>query len=129
MKYSILIYGAESIIDRLPAGKIEELFVGHRELQKQLAIKGQFVSVKLMRTSSAVTLKPAQGDSEKPIIVDGPYAETKENFLGFYVADFDSLEHAIEYASLISSPYVTLEIRPIDWNGGILGSPQIDLPE
>ena len=38
-----------------------------------------------MPSSHAVTLKPNAGPSQKPLVVDGPFAETKERFLGFYV--------------------------------------------
>jgi hypothetical protein len=49
------------------------------------------------------------------MVVDGPFAETKEQLLGFYVLDCSSLEDAIAAAKLLAAekPQGTLEIRPI----------------
>ncbi|MEP0519576.1 MAG: YciI family protein [Hyphomicrobiales bacterium] len=123
MDYSILIYGTEGTYDRLPQEQQEEVMAGHIALQEALREKGAFGSARLMPTSNAVTLKATSEIGQKPTIMDGPFAETKERFLGFYVADFDSLEEAISFAEHIVSPYVTLEIRPVAWAGGTLGGP------
>lgn len=124
MDYSILIYAMDGSFDRLPQEQQDDVIQGHRDLQAALEEKGAFGSAKLMPTSSAVTLKPAMELGQKPTVIDGPFAETKERFLGFYVADFESLDEAISFAGTISSPYVTLEIRPVAWAGGTLGKPE-----
>jgi Uncharacterized protein conserved in bacteria len=46
-------------------------------------------------------------------VIDGPFAETKEQLLGFYVVDCRSLEEAIEIASELLHEPGALEIRPI----------------
>ena len=122
MHYSILIYGAEGVCDRLPEGDQEDLMAGHHRLQDDLAAKGEFAVARLMPTSNAVSVKPATASGQKTITVDGPFAETKEQLLGFYVVDCDTLEEAIAYAQYISSPEVTLEVRPVAWGGGLLAS-------
>lgn len=121
MIYSILIYGNEEVFDQLSTGEQDKVIAKHRELQEKLKARGQFASFRLMPTNQAVTLRaPAKAD-EKPLIVDGPFAETKERFLGIYAAEFSSMEEAIEHAQLLSSPNITLEIRPHDWTGGVMG--------
>ncbi len=121
VKYSILIYGSEADNDRLPAELHEERLVGHRRLQAALAQRGPYSSVQLMRTSSAVTLRSAPPSStDEPIVTDGPFAETKEQFLGFYVAEFTSLDDALTLARQICVPGISLEVRPINWVGGTL---------
>ncbi len=121
MHYAILIYSTEGWFDRLPSDKQDDILQGHRDLQAKLSERGSFATAKLMPTSHAVTLKPAADMGEKPLVIDGPFAETKERFLGFYVADFASLDEAITLTETIASPYVTLELRPIGWSGGCLG--------
>ncbi len=122
MQYSILIYGTEGVCDRVPDGEQENLMAGHHRLQADLAAKGDFAVARLMPTSNAVSVRPAAGGDGKTLVVDGPFAETKEQFLGFYVVECDTLDEAIAYAEHISSPDVTLEIRPVSWGGGLLGS-------
>ncbi|MEP3246330.1 MAG: YciI family protein [Sneathiella sp.] len=119
MQYSILIYSTEDAFERLSEDKQAEIMSEHHTLQAALKERGPFATAKLMPTSNAVTLKPAPEKGQKPLVVDGPFAETKERFLGLYVAEFGSLEEAIEFASIISSPIVSLEIRPIAWAGGL----------
>ena len=48
-------------------------------------------SLRLLPTTSATTLRKSQ---EPPLIIDGPFAETKEQLLGFYVVDVAGLDEA-----------------------------------
>jgi hypothetical protein len=119
VKYSILIYGSEAENDRLPRDVHEDRLAGHRRLQAALAKHGPYTSVQLMPTSSAVTVRArAPSEDAQPIVTDGPFAETKEQFLGFYVAEFASLEEAMALAQEISAPGISLELRPVSWIGG-----------
>jgi hypothetical protein len=121
VKYSILIYGTEADDDRLPAQIHEERLSGHRRLQAALAQRGPYTSVRLMPTSSAVTLRTGKlSGADETIVTDGPFAETKEQFIGFYVAEFASLEEAMQLTRHISAPGISLEVRPISWVGGNL---------
>lgn len=124
MDYSILIYGIEGTYDRLPQEQQNEVMSAHVELQQALKDRGAFGSARLMPSSNAVTLKATTELGQKPTVMDGPFAETKERFLGFYVAEFECLDEVISFAAKISSPYVTLEIRPVAWAGGALGKPE-----
>lgn len=121
MDYSILIYGTDGTYDRLPQEQQDEVMAGHIKLQEALKERGAFGSARLMPSSNAVTLKATTEIGQKPTVMDGPFAETKERFLGFYVAEFETLDEAISFAAQISSPYVTLEVRPVAWAGGTLG--------
>ncbi len=119
MQYSILIYGTEGLTARLSDEENEQVLKLHRDLQAELGKRGDFATAELMPTSSAVSLKPGKRAGAKPLVVDGPFAETKERFLGFYVAEFEDLDEAVELASRLSTPHVTLEVRPIRWGGGL----------
>jgi hypothetical protein len=123
LKYAILIYGSEALTEQLSPAARAALLDGHRELQAELARRGEFATVQLMPSTSAVSLRRSSSRQEpvEPIVTDGPFSETKEQFLGFYVAEFATLDEAIALARSIASPQVTLEIRPISWVGGIMG--------
>ncbi len=121
MQYSILIYGAEGVFDRLPKEEQDAMMQAHGDLQEKLGAKGSFATAKLMPTQSAITIKPTTDKNKKPVVIDGPFAETKEQFLGFYITECDTLEEVIELANGLSSSMTTLEIRPVAWAGGILG--------
>lgn len=122
MHFSILIYAPESVFERLPEEEREKHLQHHRELQQELSSKGEFASVRLMPSSHAVTLKPRTGPSQKPLVVDGPFAETKERFMGFYVVECETLDEAVAYANQISTPHGHIEVRPVSWAGGLLAS-------
>jgi hypothetical protein len=66
--------------------------------------------LRLMPTSAATTLRKAEN-----LVVDGPYAETKEQLLGFYVVDVDDLDQALAIARELSvaNPGGAYEIRPV----------------
>ena len=71
-----------------------------------------------MPTTAATTIR--KGD--KPVVLDGPFAETKEQLLGFYIVDADDLEGALaiarDLAAASGSPGA-FELRPLrmfhDW--------------
>ena len=72
MLYSILIYAAEGVFDRLPPDEQEAILQRHRDLQAKLAARGAFAVARLMPVSNAVTLKPTPDAAGKPLVVDGP---------------------------------------------------------
>ncbi|MEK0162455.1 YciI family protein [Phaeobacter sp. A36a-5a] len=122
MIYAITIYGEAGLFETLPKERQDEVLAGHGALQEALKKRGEFISIKLMPPTSAVMLDPAPVVDHPPLIVDGPYAETKESFLGFYAADFENLDDALTHAKMISSPVVRLEVRPVAWAGGAISS-------
>lgn len=122
MIYAITIYGEAGVFESLPKAKQDEVLAGHYALQDALKERGEYVSIKLMPPTSAVMVDPAPGGDRAPLIVDGPFAETKESFLGFYAAEFADLEEALRFAAMISSPIARLEVRPVAWAGGAIST-------
>lgn len=123
MLYSILIYAAEGVFEQLPEEEQEAILQRHRDLQVDLAEKGAFAVARLMPTAGAVTLRPSPAKDGKPLVVDGPFAETKERFAGFYVVDCDSLDEAIALGSRLATSHDAIEVRPVAWAGGLLADP------
>ena len=64
----------------------------------------------LRPTNEATSVRFTNG---KPKTFDGPFAETKEQLLGFYIVDCESLEAAIEVARSLPSVRTIFEIRPV----------------
>lgn len=122
MIYAITIYGEAGVFEALPKDRQEEVMSGHGALQAALRERGKFVSMKLMPPTSAVMVEPAMSEGNPPLITDGPFSDTKENFLGFYAAEFKDLDEALEHAKMISSPVARLEVRPVAWAGGAISS-------
>lgn len=122
MQYAILIYASEGFFDRLPEDEQEGALDQHRQLQKELNAKGSLGAVaRLMDTSAAMTIRK-QGDSL--LVLDGPFAETKEQLLGLYLVECDNIDDAIEQAKKLPQGVAAYEVRPIGWMGGRLERPE-----
>ena len=114
MRYAILCYHDETAVGALSKEEDDALMAELEIVRRQLETKLGPVA-RLMPTTAATTLRAGA----EPLVIDGPFAETKEQLLGFYIIDCASLEEAIEAARLLMAPRVaaglmgTLEIRPI----------------
>lgn len=82
-------------------------------VQAPLAASGKLGPVgRLMPTTAATTVR--KGKTE-PLVIDGPFAETKEALLGFYVVDFETLDEAVAFSrelSAVNPGSSSYEIRP-----------------
>ncbi|CAN7359256.1 YciI family protein [Rhizobium rhizogenes] len=114
MLYAILCYNDEDTV--FAWSKDEEQATMERLLavQAPLSEAGKLGPVaRLMPTTAATTLRKGKNE---PFVIDGPFAETKEQLLGFYVIDFDSLDEAIEFSKklAVANPGAgSYEIRPL----------------
>ena len=116
MRYAIFCYQAEGEVCAMSKEQDEammgELFKAQAEAQKTV----KFGPVaRLMPTTAAMTVR----EGRELVVLDGPFAETKEQLLGFYVVDCASLDEAIEAAKKLAEPRAAmglrgaLEIRPV----------------
>jgi hypothetical protein len=114
MLYVLLIYEAEDVSAGYSEADTDAALAGHRELQKRSKRDGAFVEAnQLMRPETAISLRVRGGS---PIVMDGPFTETKELLIGYYILDCASLDQVIEYAKQI--PHAStggIEIRPITY--------------
>jgi len=88
-------------------------FEPHLALGLLLARNGKLgPAVRLMPTTAATTIRK---DQDPPLVIDGPFAETKEQLLGFYVVDCATLDEAVEFARDLAraNPGGAYEIRPV----------------
>ncbi|MEM9229292.1 MAG: YciI family protein [Pseudomonadota bacterium] len=122
MHFTLMIYSEDGAYERLSEEAQAEVMRGHQTLQSALGARGPFATAKLMPSSHAVTLRPLSEMGQDPLTMDGPFADTKERFLGFYAAEFDDIDDAIRHASYIASPIARIEVRPTSWVGGVLAT-------
>jgi hypothetical protein len=81
-------------------------------VQEGLAKQGRLGPVaRLLPTTAAATLRK----ENPPLVLDGPYAETKEQLLGFYIVDCKNLDEALGVARDLGSanPGGAYEVRPV----------------
>jgi hypothetical protein len=113
MLYAILCYDSEEVVSAWTKEQDEAAIAGLLVVQEKLAREGRLGSVaRLMPTTAATTIRKAK----EPIVIDGPFAETKEQLLGFFVVECDSLEQALETAkefARASNSAGAFEIRPL----------------
>ena len=114
MHYAILCYHDEAAVGALTKEQDDALMADLAVVRHRLEDKLGPVA-RLMPTAAATTVRAGP----EPLVIDGPFAETKEQLLGFYVIDCATLEEAIEAARLLLQPRMAaglmsaLEIRPI----------------
>ena len=110
MLYSILCYNSEEMVGAWSKEHDETVMAEHHKVERKLTERGKLGPVaRLMPTTTATTIR----DGREPLVIDGPFAETKEQLLGFYVVDCESLEEAIEIARPLFVEGGALEIRPV----------------
>jgi hypothetical protein len=114
MRYAILCYDSEAVVGSWTKEEDDALIAKLAIVEQKLAAEGKLGPVvRLMPTTTASTLRKGT----EPLIIDGPFAETNEQLLGFYIVDCNSLEEAIDTARLLAQTHANgtgaYEIRPI----------------
>jgi hypothetical protein len=113
MLYAIICYNSEEIVESWSKDEddavMERLDAVHQKLIKQ----GRFgPAVRLMPTTKAVSLRKGK----EAVVTDGPFVETKEQLLGFYVVECATLDDALETArelSVANPGAGGYEVRPL----------------
>jgi hypothetical protein len=112
MLYALLCYNAEDVVFSWTQEEDDAVMARLEVVHDRLAQQGKLgPSLRLMPTTAATTLRK----SDPPLVIDGPYAETKEQLLGFYVLDCADLEEALEIARELgrANPGGAYEVRPL----------------
>jgi hypothetical protein len=113
MLYAILCYDSEALSGAWTKEQDDAAIARLGVVKDKLAKEGRLGPVaRLMPTTSATTVRKGR----ESIVIDGPFAETKEQLLGFYLVECPGLEQAIETARELgkaSSSNGMYEIRPL----------------
>jgi hypothetical protein len=109
MKYLLLIYLAD---DAMKESEREACYRESTQLAHELKASGSYLAANpLHPTSSATSVRVREG---KPLVTDGPFAETREQLGGYFLIDARDLDEAIRIATRIPAVrYGTVEIRPV----------------
>ena len=113
MKYLCLIYHAQSMLDAISPAEFSTMQEGLRAFIEELQEKGQLVDVnRLKPVRTATTVRVREG---KLSTTDGPFAETKEQLLGYLLIEASDLNEAIRImARFPPIRFGSVEIRPIE---------------
>ena len=112
MLYAILCYHDEDLVGSWSKEHDADVMAKLSVVQGKLAKQGRLGPVaRLLPTTAAATLLK----EDPPLVIDGPYAETKEQLLGFYVVDCKNLDEALDVARDLgaANPGGAYEVRPV----------------
>ena len=112
MLYAILCYHDEDIVGSWSKEQDAAVMKKLAVVQDRLTRQGRLGPVaRLLPTTAATTLRK----ENPPVVIDGPFAETKEQLLGFYVIDCQNLDEALDVARELgaANPGGAYEIRPV----------------
>jgi hypothetical protein len=123
MLYAFLCYNDEDAVSSLSQAADDAVMARLKTVLTPLAQAGRLgPTARLMPTTAATTLRK---DTDPPLVLDGPYAETKEQLLGFYIVECADLEAALDVARDLAkaNPGGAYEVRPLrPLNPGALGA-------
>ena len=112
MRYMFLVYSVEA---EVPPESLREVAEAHRRVMTEASQKGVLQGAEPLKpTSTATTVRSKDGQTA---ILDGPFAETKEQLAGYYILDCRDLDEAIDWAKKIPTGCQgaegCIEIRPL----------------
>jgi hypothetical protein len=112
MRYLLLIYGSESEFGKMTESEHAKITQEYMDFTTKIAGSGHYQGGnELDRISTATTVRLRDG---KPVVTDGPFAETKEQLGGYYLIEAKDLDDAIAVAARIpSARWGSIEVRPI----------------
>ena len=122
MLYALLCYNSEEAVVSWSKEEDAAVMAKLAAVNDRLAREKKLGPVaRLMQTTAATTLRKSgknrglEAGDEAPLVLDGPFAETKEQLLGFFVVDCANLEEALAIARELgaANPGGAYEIRPI----------------
>jgi hypothetical protein len=112
MKYLLMIYANEAAMQATPKADWEPVHAAYGAYTEAMQKAGVMVGgERLKPTSAATTVRVANGKTQ---VLDGPYAETKEQLGGYYMIDVPDLDTALSWAARCpGASHGVMEVRPI----------------
>jgi hypothetical protein len=109
MKYMLLIYMEPNAMSD---SEREQCYVDSAQLAQTLHADGKYLAANPLHPTSTATSVRVR--SEKPLVTDGPFMETREQLGGYFLIDAKDLDEAINIATRIPAARKgTVEIRPV----------------
>jgi hypothetical protein len=112
MQYLLLIYGNEAGMQAASKADVEQMVAAYGAYTEALKKAGVLAGAnRLQPTASASTVRVTDGKSK---VLDGPYAETKEQLAGYYMIDVPDLDAALSWAARCpGASFGAIEVRPV----------------
>jgi hypothetical protein len=112
MQYLLLIYGNEAAMMSASEGDSQAMLAAYGAYTEAMVKAGVKVGANRLRPTSAATTVRSPGG--KTQVLDGPYAETKEQLGGYYLIEAPDLDAALSWAERCPGAGVgAIEVRPI----------------
>jgi hypothetical protein len=112
MKYLIMIYPDPAKLDAMPEGEFKTTMRHCLEYADDLRKRGTLLDSQMLQPApSAKTLRKQRG---KRVVLDGPFAETKEVLAGYNIVEAASMDEALKIAAEFPWTDIgAIEVRPI----------------
>ena len=112
MIYALLCYHSEDVVCSWSKEEDAAVMAKLGVVQERLTKAGKLGPVaRLMPTTAATTLRK---DRDPPLVIDGPFAETKEQLGGYYLIDVANLDDAVHWAARCPAAMGgSIEVRPL----------------
>ena len=112
MQYLLLIYGNEAGMLNATKAQGEQMMAAYRAYTEAMKKAGVIVGANRLRpTSTASSVRVADGKTK---VLDGPYAQSREQLGGYFLIDVPDLDAALSWAARCpGANYGTIEVRPI----------------
>jgi hypothetical protein len=111
MKYILLIYGDPALRATMTEADVQAEMAAHYAYGGALREAGVYAGGEaLYPAATATTIRVREN---KPLVTDGPFAETHETLGGYYMIDVPNLDDAIAWAAKLPAPGGSIEIRPV----------------
>ncbi|GLQ80597.1 hypothetical protein GCM10007881_41160 [Mesorhizobium huakuii] len=112
MRYMLMINNDEAAMAAMPIEKAQQMSAAYGAYTEALKQSGAWLAGERLRPTQATTSVRIAGG--KTNVIDGPYADTKEQLAGFYMIEAADIDTAIEWAARCPAASTgTVELRPI----------------
>jgi len=112
MKYILLVHHNEEVLSSLSKTDLQQMREESVRLANEINVTGNYLdAAPLQPVSTAVSLRVREG---RRLVIDGPFAETREQLGGYFFIDACDLDQALDIAARIPGARIgTVEIRPV----------------
>jgi hypothetical protein len=112
MKYMLLIYDDEVVFGKIAKEEQQQILAESLRFTHELHANKQYLSASpLQAAATAAVVRVRQG---KPLVTDGPFAETREQIAGYFLIHAKDREEAIGIAARVPCARIgTVEVRPL----------------
>jgi hypothetical protein len=112
MKYILLVHHSEQVLGKVSEADLQQMREESVQLANQINSNGQYLdAAPLHAASTATCVRVREG---KQLVIDGPFAETREQLGGYFLINAGNIEEAIGIAARIPGARIgTVEIRPV----------------